>query len=554
MKLFTKLWKAHTEIHEFGAKGHPKCDECGKIESRRDALEERRDEAAVELKKDLDIDQAEHDLDHRGERDYASDIWSKAESFPERVTALNFDAPTEEEFDVPVQRRMNRDVVKSLEGMRKWSSKIMGVMSSGWGMIAFVTRAGLGSGPNLTCTVLYLTLLAMDDGTVQTLGDRLNALMDNTSGDNKNNETVEFLAWMVDENHFADSSFFCQIKGHTFTIIDQSFNTMISQMKQEIIYCISKLLSLIFRFLRPYGCREVRELHQLWDWKAKFAPHCQRFKGFCTGQFGSGMHEVYIRKDAEGVTRAWFRKSSKASTWFPEGPGYQVFDTKPGPDPPPVAPAKADGRWGRNAVVRSATVRSWFRYMAVESAESVRIREEWEARFDALPPEGDTTQLPDSMQLKWKSLRKRNAPVAKDGEGVRTLGRAVSGALENPPINPIVGPGHTEAERAAELKQYKAYMRGLQARKYEALFQADYVFLRLPSKPLSLHRVCSGLFIEDSIAPDITFQSLAYSLLPATEQTASGFWGLFEAEDNQMHDPNDKRKGTIFVRHGEVDR
>ena len=99
-----------------------------------------------------------------------------------------------------------------------------------------MTRAGLGSGPNLTCTVLYLTLLAMDDGTVQTLGDRLNALMDNTSGDNKNNVTVEFLAWMVDEDHFADSFFFCQIKGHTFTIIDQSFNTMISQMKQEIIY------------------------------------------------------------------------------------------------------------------------------------------------------------------------------------------------------------------------------------------------------------------------------------------------------------------------------
>ena len=62
LKLFAKLWKAHTEIHEFGAKGHPKCDECGTIESRRDALEERRDEAAVELKKDLDIDQAEHDL------------------------------------------------------------------------------------------------------------------------------------------------------------------------------------------------------------------------------------------------------------------------------------------------------------------------------------------------------------------------------------------------------------------------------------------------------------------------------------------------------------
>ena len=105
-------------------------------------------------------------------------------------------------------------------------------------MLAFVTRAGLGSGPNLTCTVLYLTLLAMDDSPTTTLGDRFNALMDNTSGDNKNNETVEFIAWLVDEDNFADASFFCQMKGHTFTIIDQSFNTMISQMKGEIIYLV----------------------------------------------------------------------------------------------------------------------------------------------------------------------------------------------------------------------------------------------------------------------------------------------------------------------------
>ena len=31
--LFKKLWKAHTEIREFGAKGHATCDECGEIEA-----------------------------------------------------------------------------------------------------------------------------------------------------------------------------------------------------------------------------------------------------------------------------------------------------------------------------------------------------------------------------------------------------------------------------------------------------------------------------------------------------------------------------------------
>ena len=43
--------------------------------------------------------------------------------------------------------------------MEKWSSKITGVLVAGWGGVVFVARAGLGSGPNLSLTILYLTLL-----------------------------------------------------------------------------------------------------------------------------------------------------------------------------------------------------------------------------------------------------------------------------------------------------------------------------------------------------------------------------------------------------------
>ena len=548
--LFKKLWVAHTEIHEYGAKGHPKCDDCGRIEAEKDALEERRDDQAVSKKKELDLEQAEHDLDHRGEREYASDIWNKAECNPDLVTAVNFDAPTEDEFDVPVQRRMARDVVKSLEGQKKWSSKIMGVMCSGWGMIAYVSRAGLGSGPNLTCTCIYKTLMMLEENGRE-LGRRLNALMDNTSGDNKNNEFVQFLAWLVDEDYFSDDSFFCQLKGHTFTIIDQSFNTMISQMKGENIYSVETLLSFILKFLRPYGCREVVELNQLWDWKAKFEPHvCSRFKGFCTGQFGSGMHDVYIRK-VDGITRIWFRKSSKASSWFPEGPGYQVFKTHPGPGAPPPAKAKEDTVWQRETV--EATVRSWYRFMACGEAESVRVREEWEARFSCLPPMGDTTKLPAAMQLTWKVLCKRTPEERREKDIVRQLRRAVSGALENPPVNPIAGNGRTEADVRRDLLQYQDHLRTEPLRLHEALFQADYIFVRLPGKPLCLQRVCSGLFIEDAIDAEITFQTLQYALVPNADASL-GLWGCFEPEDNTAYDPNDKRKGTMLVRFDEVDR
>lgn len=63
---------------------------------------------------------------------------------------------------------------------------------------------------------------------------------------------------------------------------------------------MSSLMSFMFKFLQPYGCQEVIEIHQLWDWKAAFAPHMERIAGFCTGQYGAGMHECYVRKDDEG--------------------------------------------------------------------------------------------------------------------------------------------------------------------------------------------------------------------------------------------------------------
>eukprot|EP00965_Chrysotila_dentata_P140673 4650999-Pleurochrysis_carterae.AAC.1 len=66
---------------------------------------------------------------------------------------------------------------------------------------------------------------------------------------------------------------------------------MISQLMAQCIYTMSSLLSFMFQFLRPYNVQDIIELHALWDWTAYFAPHYDRLGGFCTGQFGSGMHE-----------------------------------------------------------------------------------------------------------------------------------------------------------------------------------------------------------------------------------------------------------------------
>ena len=297
--LFIQVWKSHDEIKEFGACGHPVCDTCGKTQIAYDKLEGRTDDAAVQQRRDADAKQAQHDFEHRGERKYADDIWDKAELHPENVTALNFDAPTEKQFEVPVQKRVARDVAKKLENMQKWASKLTGVLVAGWGMLAFVARAGLGSGPNLSLTLLYLTLHVVQESG-RDLGKRFSLLMDNTAADNKCALMVCFIGWLVLMDHFEDASFFCMLKGHTFTVLDQSFNTMISQLLAIAIYTLSHLIELVFKFLQPYGCRQVIELHQLWDWGEAFKPHMTKISGFCTSQFGSGMHECYVRKDKEG--------------------------------------------------------------------------------------------------------------------------------------------------------------------------------------------------------------------------------------------------------------
>ena len=223
LALFTKIWKAHDEIIEIGAKGHPKCDDCGKNAADRQRAVDNNDKEGV---KRVDALQARHDKEHLGERAYAEDIWLKGENQPRRVTALSMDAPTETQLDVPVQERRARDPVKSLETQPKWQTKLMGVMIAGFGMLCFAVRAGLGVGPNLSCTVLYLTLGKLVEFGFP-IGQRVSVLLDNTGEANKNNVMFFFLAWLVLTHKTEEAGCFFMIKGHTYSRIDQSFRTMI---------------------------------------------------------------------------------------------------------------------------------------------------------------------------------------------------------------------------------------------------------------------------------------------------------------------------------------
>lgn len=238
------------------------------------------------------------------------------------------------------------------------------------------------------------------------------------------------------------------------------------------IYTVPQLVEAIAEYLGAYNCLGCYELHHLWDWTGFLTPHVhEKFTGFGTGKYGSGMHEFVFRKDAQGEVRMWFRKSSKASNWLPDGPGMLVFKSTP-IGQPAIKKAHPDEAWRRSTV--EATVRSWFRWMPVQPDELQRIKQEWGERFAHLPPpSGDLSGLDEKFQLKWMDLPTISAR-AHGVEGSHARSR-ISGTLENPPVNPVTGLGRTAADVTAELEAFKKAMRAISA---DAIFQADFLFLQ----------------------------------------------------------------------------
>lgn len=215
-------------------------------------------------------------------------------------------------------------------------------------------------------------------------------------------------------------------------------------------------------------------------------------------------------------------------------------------EPPVAKVAKDEHEWRRNEV--EGTIRQWFRFMVLkDQTHGQQVRKEWQKVFDELPPNNDQSQLPLEKRPKWRELPKRcnlrDAPTGASHS--RDLGG--SSALENPPINPVTGYGRTQTEVEREVRAYRAALRRSSvAAKNPPVFQGDYLFVQLPSKPVFLARVVHDCCLDDAISPSLTFTVCEYAHTP--QQGMTGFFGTFTKKVNESWDPLDKRKGGKFVR------
>lgn len=547
-RLLFDIWKSHDEIVVVKPTGHAICDTCSAIHAQRLSLIEGED---CVISAELDEQAEQHFTFHSLERQYYDNAVLAATHSPHLVTCFTIDAPTQHQFDLPSQPRWKRDVAKRLDGTNRWQSKVEAVLDAGVGMLVYVARAALGGGPNLVCTVLYLSLM-MHVQLGRPLGHRLHLQLDNTTAENKNRTLIGGVGLLVAWGVFHEAVIFFLPVGHTYNELDAAFGPLITSMLRVAVASVSSLLSFMTEFLAGKRIRECAELHHLWDFDALMDEHMHSLGGFARTQQSSGMHEFHLVLDKQGAVRVRTRQSSQASTWFPEGEGEVLFKTIPSRDePPPVAaPVKTAVAW-RKAEVQT-NVRRWLPHLGLTCAALHAAEKEWEQAFEMAVD--DLSSLPTDKRLQWRPLPFASAIVP------RTASALASGCsrdmIENPPVNPLHGALRKTNDVRTELLDFQQTQRreAAEASVDPPIYLAEYLLLWVHTsadqRQLVLGRVC-GVPAGGAISSSDMVDVVAYTHTPQPD--VDGFFGTFEATKNPEYDP--KLRGSVmFVRHRDVTR
>ena len=554
IKHFTELWKADKQIVEVSATGHSICDHCTAFDARAEALGSRMDAEASRLRRELDEDRREHFRVHDASRKVFDDATYQAEHRPDLVTMINIDAPTKRQFDLP-RHPKNRDVPKGLEGEKRWESKVTGAMDASVGMRVFVAHESVKAGPNLVATVLYLTLL----GHVKLgspLGQNLLLQLDNTCGENKCLCILATVAWLVQSCSFDGALINCMPVGHTFTILDQSYNTLIDGMHQSTLPTVEAMLHEIQRRMREYNCVEVTELKAVFDFWEWFKPVIVKLTGFARrealGGLYTGMGQFQFNRDASGQVRLKMRVAPTATTWIPEGDGYLLFNvTSPLSGGPPLAPLKSFAEWQKETVVTN--VRRWLPFLGIDLAAQQDAKAEWETRLASLTQSVREIELRGEAPV-WegppKSPEPRNNTAGGASDGAA---RPWIGVVDNPPVNPI------DVERGKQYTQsVTAWQKSTRA---EAALSgvappvhlSDYLIVKDSSNLPCLIRVLGGTLGLGG--GDILVYGTTYDQDPNPLVAVSSWgWGTFSPRRNGAYDPHDRSKGTVHVSTHDIKR
>lgn len=130
-----------------------------------------------------------------------------------------------------------------------WKSKVTGVWDARRGLVLSVARAALGGGTNLTIELLHRTFHTRQASSTPCA--ELGVIeLDNTVGENKTRAMIAYAGFLIETGRFKRVIIFFRPKGHTFTLLDQSFSKLIRQLRHFCVFTPSDLVKRMYSIMK----------------------------------------------------------------------------------------------------------------------------------------------------------------------------------------------------------------------------------------------------------------------------------------------------------------
>jgi len=460
---------------------------------------------ALEL---LDVEIAEHDKFHQGERDIHDDAKLRSEREPHNQTTINVDSPTQEQHRVP---RFNQVMGKDVGSLKHWFvPKVVGCWVYGFMLLHFIVMPNVYGGANLTCTVVYLMLLKLANSD-RPIGRHFHLQLDNTTGENKNMIVIAFVAWLMQIHTFHHARIFFLTKGNTKTQLDQSFGTYIRQLQYHCFLTLGSLVLFMYRAtLGKYvGVQPPQYLYCIWDWEKYLEPFIEPISGYATAGDFSGMHIFDFSLTRDGDVQLHMKQSFQSSVASPEGPGYIVLKGMP-EGAPPLQRLKTPLEWHKSEVQQSTQVASKYFCRLGDQQRIADVVAEWDDLFKQM--KDDVSQLAPEQRLTFQFPHRSNGPAdmvdISNGRArlhpddlpqahremlERILYRPSD--VEPPRVDPTFGGERTFADRERERAQLREELRRKEgpSATNPPIYRQEYLILQLEGRrEPTLHRVMSS--------------------------------------------------------------
>ena len=143
--------------------------------------------------------------------------------------------------------------------------------------------------------------------------------MDNTCKENKNNQMMKYLGFLVSHGVFDEVRMLFLLVGHTHSVIDQRFSVITRHLSTEDAYTLPQLTDIVKDIKFGGGNHHFEEVKQSLDFGWLLDVHVGwKFKGFNTVKVNGEKHAIHairISKDQGGTVVFQYKEHDRPGPW-----------------------------------------------------------------------------------------------------------------------------------------------------------------------------------------------------------------------------------------------